>query len=153
MQKTKAKSLKSKLLKHVAMFMGICYLLNLLQYQINPALHALAHIFESANNLSSHQQTYNDDHDEHGHDEHILLEFDHEHTLIDFVDSLFGTNDHEDDTEESILVESKVDKHVNLKTYRKKVLTTFLNKQPFFAYTTKAEKGHPLKAKEPPRAI
>jgi len=150
MQKIYTKSLKSRLIKHVAMFMGICYMLNLFQHQINPALHGLAHIFESANNLISHQQTSNGIYEDHGHTEHVLYQIDHEHEIIDFVDSLL---EHEDDTEETILVESKVDKHINETTYKKKGFFEFRILQTFSTYTKKLENGHPLKAKEPPRAV
>lgn len=145
--------LKPLFIKHMAIFMTICYALNLFQHQINPILHTLTHSFEAPVGLISHETISNNDYEIHGHYDHKIANTTHEHKILNFIDSLFNKNDKEDHREDSILVESKVDKHLTKEHYKKQPFCEYQNLQNYCEIVKKSNKGYPHRNEQPPKFV
>lgn len=126
--------------------------MNLLQYQINPILHTLSHSLESPIDIMAHQASSDNEVEVHGHSEHRTLETLHEHALIDFIASIFEARNHENGAEETLLVESKVDKHITKDQGLKKIFFTHRSPKSFLAKTQKSARGHAGVRPKPPQS-
>lgn len=113
MQKRLLKGLKPIIVKQLALLIGICYLVNPLHQQINKAFHELSHILETPDYIMSHGSITIED-ESYGHnDDHFHIDaLEHQHLIIDFIESLIAAADENDGSENSIVKQTKLDKHI-----------------------------------------
>lgn len=106
------KEFRPILVKWIAVLMGICYLMAPLHQQIGTVLHSVSHFFEMPGHIMSHDSFL--DHDsfkKHKHMEHEIGGTDHDHGIIDFLDSIFKASNDEDDSQDALTTKIKIDKH------------------------------------------
>ncbi len=107
------KGLKPKLIKHMALLVSICYLVNPLQQQISMVLHEISHDLEFPHYVMSHETNLNTNSEIHLKHSHHVVTSDHEHNLIDFIDTLFQGLDESNPSNDSLFTEIKWDKHIS----------------------------------------
>lgn len=153
MQNGFLKGLKPQFIKSMALIMGVCYLMNPLQNQIRNLLHTLSHELSQPASVLSHQQTTTENQKIHSNHDHDERSFDHEHKVLDLVNSIFEASDTDNDSDESQLVKVKYDKHISTHVLEMPLPWIFkLNKDV-------PRKNHSLitiylkKSKEPPRSF
>lgn len=133
------------------MFIGICYLANPLQNQISTVFHEISHVLEVPENLLSHPIASNHGNDTHHYDEHYKLVEDHQHKLIDLIDSILNASDNDEPSKESLLTDIKFDKHITTRNYTiKKVLPTSVQAN-HGTPKNKIHTGHLEVLEKPPR--
>ncbi len=103
--------------------MSICYLVNPLQQQIGIVLHEISHGLELPNYVMSHKTKVNANSEIHLKHSHDMVTSDHEHNLIDFIDTLFQASDESNHSNDSLFIEIKWDKHIS--SYSLKLPKTF----------------------------
>lgn len=145
------KGLKPKFIKQMALLMSICYVLNLLQFQISPALHSISHILEAPENMISHHSESSSEYEMHLHGDHNALQEAHEHEIIDLLDSILESSKDQNNSDETLLSELKFDKHIRIEIYQKKVVFETEKSQPFFQKPHKSKKGHFEILEKPPQ--
>lgn len=115
------KGLKPLLIRYLAFVIGFCYLANPFHQQIRTVFHEISHLIESPETVLSHNTSF--DHGEHltehSHDHHSfgvdLEDFattDHQHTLLDLIDSLLDGSDQQHPGEDYFSFLLKWDKHI-----------------------------------------
>ena len=107
--------------------MGICYLANPLHQQIRTVFHEISHWVESSETLSSqvshtaghdHGSHQEHDHNPHHHQEHHhQTSPDHQHALLDLMDTLFEASDEEHTENDTVLPLIQWDKHISIPDY------------------------------------
>lgn len=132
--------------------MAICYVFNLLQHQINPVIHSLAHSFENKISVIAHQTISAGEFDSHHLGEHVVMNNTHEHELIELIESILDSNDSDGGTEESLLVQSKVDKHISLTAIDSHFSSRIQETSTYWSTLRKCKKGYLLESEEPPKA-
>lgn len=144
------KGLKPLLMKRLALLMGICYLASPLQQQITSVFHSVSHVLETPDYVMGHSSKAQND-TLHTHNEHSSHVYQHNHSLIDFIDSIWEASDHSEHDENSILADIKVDKH--LTTYQFEIVKTFITKttHQFWGGREKQKKGYFENLKKPPQ--
>ena len=90
--------------------MGICYLVNPLHQQINSVFHNVSHALEIPDYIMSHDSNY--EHESYGHTDYQIGNLNHDHEIVDFIDSVFDASDEDGGSEDSMLTEIKIDKHI-----------------------------------------
>lgn len=151
MQNRISNGLKPKLVKQMAMLLSMCYLLGPLQPQLTLLLHELSHGLEMPAYVLSHETTtydYIEVHEEHQHDNRKA---DHDHELIDLVNTIFEASNDRDEPDKVPTTETKVKKHTPSKVLV--VFSNFLEKTPeaFFSFKTTLNLGHLKKPDVPPQ--
>jgi len=150
MPKGFTKGLKPLLIKRLALLMGICYLMNPLQQQIKTIFHTISHAIEVPNSVMGHNS--NSENDEiHGHHAHQTDAIQHDHSLIDLIDSVLSASNENKDSEDSILIEIKIDKHIT--TYQFALFENLALEKlsNFWAPKEKQKRGYFQNEKEPPQ--
>lgn len=92
--------------------MSICYLINPLQVQVYTILHEISHGIELPSYVMTHETNSKgiiETHMDHSHDMEAI---DHEHNLIDFVNTIFQESNESNDSNDSQLTDTKWDKHI-----------------------------------------
>lgn len=112
MQKGFLKGLKPLFIKRLAMLIGICYLLNPLQKQISFVFHEISHAFEMPDYIMSHNSNSSYEHKVSEHLDSRIGDVNHDHEIVDFIDSAFAASNNHDGSEDSLLNEVKIDKHI-----------------------------------------
>ena len=153
MQNGFLKGLKPQFIKSMALIMGVCYLMNPLQNQISNLLHTLSHELSQPASVLSHQQTTTENQKIHSNHDHDERGFDHEHKVLDLVNSIFEASDTDNDSDESQLVKVKYDKHISTHVLEMPVpwisrLNKNVNCKSYFVIATYLKK-----CKEPPRSF
>ena len=88
MRKGLSKGLKPKIIKHLALLMSCCYLLGPVQHHVTTILHEIAHGLEMPSSVLSHNSAGYDEEVHQAH-KHEIVTVDHDHELIDLVDTIF----------------------------------------------------------------
>jgi len=153
MQSRKSKGLKPLLVKYAAMLMGICYLINPLQQQVYDVIHVISHTFASPNHILSHDVGHAQNLNVHKSPNHLSDELDHEHKLIDIVQTIFEASGEEDYPQDDFLVKVKCDKHLvsNRIILSSQTMVLLVNHFPHLLEELK--KGYLNKWQEPPQKI
>lgn len=112
MNKNLYKGLKPFILKYVALVMGICYLANPVHRQISSVFHEISHVLESPETILSHPQQADHHHDTLKNGEHSLATTEHQHVLLDMMDSIFDASDEQHPEDDTALILIKCDKHI-----------------------------------------
>lgn len=145
------KGLKPQFIKHLALLMSLCYLLNPLQNQINTILHGISHGLEAPSSLLSHKvgsKTSSEVHENHSHDDRNI---EHEHPIVDLIDSIFEASNQNDDSDHSQLIEIKWDKHINTFHFTSIIKFEIKIVKGYFPLTEKLKKGYSKRLEEPPQ--
>lgn len=151
MQQGITKGLKTLSLKWVALLIGVCYLTNPLHQQINTVLHTLSHSLEIPDYIISHDSVVGLEYTNHGHNEHVIDKTQHDHAVLDFINIVFKTSKEKDGSDETLLSETKLDKHIC--TYQFQLMNCVEIKIPqsFFSTKNKSLKGYFKNPEEPPK--
>ncbi len=96
----------------MAMLMGICYLMNPLREPIHKFLHGISHSLEAPTTLISHSTISNSEHKSLDHYDSYQHQMNHDHGLIDFITTIFEASNENHNSDESLLKEIKIDKHI-----------------------------------------
>ena len=150
MQKGFINGLKPIFIQRLALLIGICYLLNPLQQQMNTLLHAVSHGLTSPNYVMAHDLD-SETNKSHGHYDHPADVVQHSHSLIDVIDAIFTASNESGKSEDSALIEIKIDKHITsypLQLHKDQYLKPTFN---FWMLISKSLEGHLEKLKKPPQ--
>ncbi|MEP3209522.1 MAG: hypothetical protein ABJN95_10055 [Maribacter sp.] len=150
MQKGFLKGLKPLIVQRLALLIGICYLMNPLHQQINSVFHEVSHALETPDYIMSHKSATLA-HESHSHNDYQIDTLQHEHLLIDFIDSLFAASDENDGSDDSVLTQIKIDKHITTYQYHLQKEFNFRLLQKFWMALEKSETGYLSRLKEPPQ--
>lgn len=158
MEKSKhQKGLKPFAIKSMALLMGICYLANPLHEQIRTVFHGISHLVDAPGTILDHPPFSNphehglQEHGLHQSGEHRLASKDHEHTVLDLIDSLFDTSDKQDPENDTLLPILKWDKHITSSTYTLPHIHPIATSQKHLAMEQKVRKGYAALPDEPPQ--
>lgn len=148
-----SQGLKPKLFKQIALLMSICYLLGPLKPLLTPLLHELSHGLEMPTSVISHETTaynYMEVHDSHAHDN---PKTDHDHKLIDLVDSIFEASNENHESDKNPTLETKLKKHITSEVMV--VLIQFLEKDPkeYETFKVPLNLGHSKVPYVPPQLL
>lgn len=144
-----AKGLKPLLIKRLALLMGICYLVNPLHQQINSVFHNVSHALEIPDYIMSHDSNY--EHESYGHTDYQIGNLNHDHEIVDFIDSVFDASDEDGGSEDSMLTEIKIDKHITTYQFQFQNNFNIAIFQNFWLSQEKLESGYLKRLKEPPQ--
>lgn len=135
------------------MLMGICYLINPLQQQVYDVIHAISHTVASPNHILSHNVGHAGNLNVHKSPDHLYGELDHEHKLIDIVQTIFEASGEDDNPQDDNFIKVKCDKHLvsNRIILSNRTIVLFVNHFPHLIEELK--KGHLIKWQEPPQKI
>lgn len=136
--------------KYLALLIGVFYLANPLQEQIGTVFHEVSHFFEVPDNVIGHEMPANPVETAHHYHEHIYIDDEHEHEIIDFLTSIFDASD-EDEAEESLLTKIKFDKHISNDGYPEEKIYPTDKKVSFFSIEYGIPKTYSGVLKEPPK--
>ena len=137
----------------MALLMGICYLANPMHEQIGSVFHEISHVFQYPENVIAHDQQNHVKHLKHQDGHHHLATSDHQHILIDLINSVFDASDEQNPDGDTALVLVKCDKHISSQYIilpKKFPLFTTYN---VFWMEQKAKKGFSNLPKEPPQKL
>lgn len=153
MNENLGKGLKPFILKYMALIMGICYLANPMHRQISSVFHEISHVLESPDAILTHPQQANHDHRTHKNGEHRLANTDHQHILLDLMDSILDASDDQHPEDDTALILIKCDKHIGsgLSTLPKKIPIT--TSQNTIAVEQKVKIGYLDHPEEPPQIV
>ena len=144
------KGLKPLFLQRLALVIGICYLMNPLQPQIKSIFHTISHAIEMPNSVIGHDS--NSENDEiHGHFEHEIADLQHDHTLIDLLDTVLTASNETKDADDSIPIEIKIDKHITTCKYQLFDIPAVVESNKFWSPKEELKRGHLKNQEEPPR--
>jgi hypothetical protein len=125
MPRKSKKGLKPFFIKYLALFIGICYIANPLHQEIGKVFHEISHVLEVPDKLVSHPTASNHGNDTHHYHKHYKLVVDHQHKLIDLINSILNASENDKPSKESLLTDIKFDKHITTRNYTiKKSLPT-----------------------------
>ncbi|MBM1106801.1 hypothetical protein JQC67_11675 [Aurantibacter crassamenti] len=142
---------KEIIYKRIAILMAICYVLNLMQYQIAPVLHTISHIIEIPSGFISHESSSITEYDSHNHVHHETEDVKHEHQIIDVIDWVLEVSNDSNHSDETLLSEVKFEKHLFTYEYVKHIVFNVEVHPNFSSFSKKEKKGHPNKSKQPPQ--
>lgn len=136
----------------MALFIGVCYLANPFQSQISSIFHGISHVFEVPDTLIGHTAVDDKLHVAHHYHEHTHSGEEHEHTFVDFIDSIFNASD-DGSQEESVLVDVKFDKHLGTDEYPVHNLNPIKKDFNFVFNKNNLINGHSRILEEPPQSF
>ena len=108
------KASKKSLIQCVAVFMAVCYTLSPLHNQIGEFLHHITHELEAPDYVLGHEKGKEEERSFHTHKDMgaISVASDHDHAIIDFVETLLeGSNQQDQFPDEKVPSSLKIDKH------------------------------------------
>lgn len=149
MESKKGKYFKPLMIRVLAVFMSVCYVLTPLHQQINTVLHSISHFLEVPVDVMSHNQI--EFFEGHQHVNHYSFKVDHEHNLIDFLHSIFKASDNEDRSQESLATKLKIDKHFISSDCLIKRSLLMSSKNSFFDLVRPCIDGYSWELYAPPR--
>jgi len=154
MSENLGKGLKPFAIKFMALFIGICYLANPMQQQIRTVFHEIAHLLEAPEILLSHHtHSTAHSHDNHEEGEHALVTADHQHTLLDWMDSIFDASDDRHSEDDTVLLLIKCDKHLGSQGIILPKIVPLTSSQNSIAIAQKAKTGYLAPPEEPPQVV
>lgn len=134
--------------------MGICYLANPIHHQIRTVFHEISHLLEAPETVISHHlHTTGHDHYAHEKDEHSMVSADHQHTLLNLMDSIFDASDEQNSEDDTALLLIKCDKHISSSQVILPKLFSLTTSQGTNAVEQKVKKGFLVHPEEPPQRV
>lgn len=150
MSKGFIKGLKPLFIQRLALLIGICYLMNPLQKQIKTIFHTISHAIEMPGSVMSHNShAINSEIDVHSDHETVVLK--HDHKYIDLIDAVLFASNENNDNEDSILIEIKLDKHITAYQFQLFENLKIAELHHFWMLKAKLKNGYLKKLKEPPK--
>ncbi len=138
----------------MALLMGICYLTNPMHREIRTVFHEISHLLEAPETLlSHHSHSTGHDHDNHEDGEHTLVTANHQHTLLDVMDSIFDASDEQNTEDDTALVLIKCDKHISSQYVILPKTFPFITSQNTSALEQKVKIGYLVHPEEPPQIL
>lgn len=145
--KHKMANIKQLLVQIIAISISLLYVLHPLQNQFKDGLHAISHAIEAQNSITAHSHSHSSI-AKHSHS-HTHVQ-NHDHQIITFINDLFGAP--ENDSNDGILQEIKIDKHIiEPITYNISNNTT-LTINYIYTSTNKTTKGYLAAVEKPPKS-
>lgn len=151
MQKGFIKGLKPLFIKRLALFMGICYLLNPLQNQISFIFHEVSHALEIPDYIISHGQNSSYEQQVHGHSDSHIEGIDHDHGIIDLIASFLAASNEHDGSEDSMLPKIKFDKHFTTYQFQLQKYIESIATQKNWTFSKNTEVVYLKRLEEPPQ--
>lgn len=152
MRSNKLHGLKPQIIKYMAMLMGICYLMNPLQQQVNTVLHTIAHKLTPPASIASHQNVHSQ-FAVHQSPDHYAPNSEHDHKIVDLVNTIFEASNDDDDQSESDFVDNKWDKHISSSRFKFINPEKTAESKAFWITKNHLINGHSKKSKEPPQKL
>lgn len=138
----------------MAMLMGICYVANPMHQQISSVFHEITHFLEAPQSLlSHHSHNTGHDHDDHEPGEHNVATADHQHTLLDLIDSIFDASDTQHPEDDTAISLTKWDKHLGSECIILPKTNPPTTSQYSISMEKKVRKGHSAHPEEPPQIV
>ncbi|WP_298553765.1 hypothetical protein [uncultured Algibacter sp.] len=136
------------------MALSICYAFGPSHNEINKLLHILTHQLEMPDTVLVHSNLNDLEHD----DVHFFKNEQkglHNHKVLEILDNILEASNSESDSENSELVNQKIDKHIRVKKrLKKQVLFLSLQiEQTFLFNPRKIQEGFIKKTIEPPQMV
>jgi len=154
MSENSPKGLKPFAIKFMALCMGICYLANPMHEQIRTAFHEISHLLEAPKTpLSHHSHGTGHDYDDHEGGEHTMVTADHQHTLLDLMDSIFDASDEQNPEDDTVLLLIKCDKHISSQYVIQPKIVPLTTSQNTKAVEQKVKIGYLAHPEEPPQIL
>jgi len=146
--------LKKLLIQRLALIIAVFYLLSPFQQQLSNLLHTLSHDLSLPDYVMTHSSPITTEGTEaHQYGDHRTGEIIHEHLIIDFVQSLLGDpNDDEQQTDPLIPTKS-VDKHLVIYSYSLENKPIIEHKNLLVSQEQRIRAGHPKLWLKPPISI
>ncbi|MGI9553220.1 MAG: hypothetical protein ACR2MT_18580 [Aurantibacter sp.] len=138
--------------RRMALIMSICYVMNLLQYQVLPVLHSISHVLEAPTDLIAHNSLSAIEHEIHEKRDHGTWQTIHQHEIIDLIDSIFEASTEKNSSDETLLTELKFHKYIDIRRYQKKKVFKAEKTSLFWARSQKLSRGHFQILQEPPQS-
>lgn len=141
------------LIKRLALFMGLCYLIGPLHQPLNAVLHEIVSSFESPNQVIGHHADIDDNEIalRTGHD-HDMMEIQPGHSLVDFINMIFENSEKDKNSDQSKPDKLEIDKHLTTSAqflnHNVKPISGVANWMVHLGL----KKGHPIKWEEPPQS-
>lgn len=145
-----AHGMKPQLIKRISVFVGICYLIGLLQHQVVDMLHTISHGLEMPSSILSHDNETNtmfNTHDNHDHDDRAN---EHGHEFINFVDLVLDSSNQNHDSEDVPLPTLKVNKHLVVFDYELPLRLKKETANKYYWPNTILQNGYSKKLDDPP---
>lgn len=134
------------------MLISMCYILGPLHNEVGKILHTILHQIEIPENIISHS----DDaftHNEYSKDHILYYENEHNHTFLDFLNRVLKTSDNENNTDNSVIVNFKIDKHIrNKEKLENRIVFISTLRNKIFKFQNKSiQKGFLYTILQPPQ--
>jgi hypothetical protein len=135
----------------MAVFMGVCYLINPLNQQLYRLLHSVSHSLSAPSFVMEHSAT-SLAHSDHVHysSEHIDIQNSHEHALLDLVGAILHTSQTQDQPFDAAVPEIFMDKHLTSYSYSKNIEFYHKIRHIFYSPGQDISYGYSLLWLEPP---
>ena len=139
------------MIKYLAVIMGICYLVAPMQHHVIHLLHDFSHAIEGAHQATFKGKAWGSLSSGHENHDHEMGEMNHHHHILDIVKLVFSDSDENDDSEESILFEFKIDKHIKTNELIKTLFLIVPHRADFDMLKLKLTSGFLKKSFRPPQ--
>jgi len=171
-------NISSFLIKSIAIGISVLYLMGPLHKHVYTLLHNISHTFHSfeiknhvsinnhhsdhSHSTESHTQANKhtkkrelaiEIHDDKYSDHHEHSKKDHAHKLIDFIYSLFDTDSDSDDSQDSLLIKVKIDKHLVYTDSQKQNTSVIEYLKEYWIEKEELQKGYLNSIELPPKSV
>jgi len=151
MQREFKKGLKPKIIKYVAMFMGICYLINPLQEQIQTVITKVSNGLDSPTHIIAHNSNSNFGHKSNHHFDDSYFRLSQNNRLVNIISSIFEALNENNTSTDSLVKDISIDKHIVSAQIRIKQRIKIKIVSVFRFPQQKLRCGHFEKMKKPPQ--
>ena len=141
---------KPQIIKYMAMFMGICYLMNPMQHQINTVMHSIVHKLTPPASILSHHSAHGQ-FEEHQSPDHYAPNLDHDHQIIDLVNTIFEASNEEENSNDPNYIDTKWDKHISSTRFVVSSPQRIVVLKVFWKTKSHLINGHSKEKEEPPQ--
>jgi len=145
------KGLKLILIQRLALLIGICYLLNPLNHEIKVLIHGVSHALKAPSYIISHDLNSAHEHGSYSYADYHIDDLNHNHVLVDLIDSVLKAFDENNQSEDSFLMKIKIDKHITTCQYQIQKSFEIEIMQKFWPSQEKSKLGYQKCFKEPPQ--
>lgn len=133
--------------------MGICYLLNPLHEEINILIHAVSHTLAAPAYVMTHDLDKTHENASYGHKDYPIDYVKQNNLLVDFIDSIFEVLDESNDTDESLITKTKIDKHISTYAFQSQKSFEPDVEEKCWVSEEKLESGYLRFLKKPPQYL
>jgi len=146
-----SKGSKPSISKAIIILMSLLYVLSPMRVEVSKLLHSIVHALEMPDVILTHSQK-TDTKPIHKSILHKNSIDEHNHEIIDFVDSVLAGATPENESSDLYITSHKIDKHIVIEVdYEQNKATLFMPKNNFIEKEKKLYKGYLSGFKEPPK--